>query len=163
MHRGPDGAKTLCNACGMRLQKNKLQLWRTDTGLSAIKKEGAVPANKPLPCYTRKNRCRKRPARMGRRSSSKGTRNVEDQQNGLFFFDDFIDDYEDPFKRLLKLDGPSDVSMPTSFSPVSVMDSESLWSDAIDDGCPYTERFSDRSTTDIHVEELLASSTETLY
>lgn len=45
---GPDGPKTLCNACGVRYKKGKLVLYKDDEGnLTAIKRENAVPVHVP--------------------------------------------------------------------------------------------------------------------
>lgn len=45
---GPDGPKTLCNACGVRYKKGKLVLYKDDDGnLTAVKRENAVPVHIP--------------------------------------------------------------------------------------------------------------------
>lgn len=47
---GPDGAKTLCNACGVRFKKGKLILYRNDAGnLTAIKQTDSEPVVVPPP------------------------------------------------------------------------------------------------------------------
>lgn len=45
---GPDGPKTLCNACGVRYKKGKLVLYKDDLGnLTAIKRSDALPFHVP--------------------------------------------------------------------------------------------------------------------
>eukprot|EP00177_Eucheuma_denticulatum_P001670 GFKZ01003005.1.p1 GENE.GFKZ01003005.1~~GFKZ01003005.1.p1 ORF type:complete len:425 (-),score=61.65 GFKZ01003005.1:1164-2438(-) len=45
---GPDGPKTLCNACGVRYKKGKLVLYKDDNGnLTAVKREDASPVHVP--------------------------------------------------------------------------------------------------------------------
>lgn len=45
---GPDGPKTLCNACGVRYKKGKLALYKDKDGnLTAVKTENAVPVVVP--------------------------------------------------------------------------------------------------------------------
>lgn len=47
---GPDGPKTLCNACGVRFKKGKLVLYKDDAGkLTAIKRLDSVPVHVPPP------------------------------------------------------------------------------------------------------------------
>lgn len=47
---GPDGPKTLCNACGVRFKKGKLILYKDQDGnLTAIKRENSVPVHIPPP------------------------------------------------------------------------------------------------------------------
>lgn len=47
---GPDGAKTLCNACGVRFKKGKLVLYRTAAGeLTAVKQPDSAPVVVPPP------------------------------------------------------------------------------------------------------------------
>lgn len=46
---GPDGPKTLCNACGVRYKKGKLVLFRDAAGnLTAVKRENEAPVHFPL-------------------------------------------------------------------------------------------------------------------
>lgn len=45
---GPDGPKTLCNACGVRFKKGKLALYKDENGnITAIKSENALPVVVP--------------------------------------------------------------------------------------------------------------------
>lgn len=45
---GPDGPKTLCNACGVRFKKGKLVLYKDDAGnLTAIKRHDSLPVHVP--------------------------------------------------------------------------------------------------------------------
>lgn len=45
---GPDGPKTLCNACGVRFKKGKLALYKDESGnLTAVKSENALPVVVP--------------------------------------------------------------------------------------------------------------------
>jgi len=45
---GPDGPKTLCNACGVRYKKGKLALYKNKDGkLTAVKSEHALPVHIP--------------------------------------------------------------------------------------------------------------------
>lgn len=47
---GPDGPKTLCNACGVRFKKGKLVLYKDDAGkLTAIKRLDSLPVHIPPP------------------------------------------------------------------------------------------------------------------
>lgn len=47
---GPDGPKTLCNACGVRFKKGKLVLYKDDAGkLTAIKRLDSLPVHVPPP------------------------------------------------------------------------------------------------------------------
>lgn len=47
---GPDGPKTLCNACGVRYKKGKLALYRDASGnLTAVKTDDALPVVVPPP------------------------------------------------------------------------------------------------------------------
>ena len=158
MHRGPDGTKTLCNACGMRLQKGKLQLYRSAKGLTAIKSEGAVPANIPLPCFTRESRPRKRTrTRSASRQIRKKRRSAKNKALAALLWDTLIDDFEDPLAALVKLEAEQDAVVPMSFSPASSMDIDFPWDDpAMDETSPYTDRFSDRNIQDIHLEEMHA-------
>lgn len=45
---GPDGPKTLCNACGVRFKKGKLLLYRDENGkVTAIKRDDSPPFHIP--------------------------------------------------------------------------------------------------------------------
>lgn len=47
---GPDGPKTLCNACGVRFKKGKLILYKDDNGnLTAVKRQDSLPVHVPPP------------------------------------------------------------------------------------------------------------------
>lgn len=47
---GPDGPKSLCNACGVRFKKGKLILYKDDDGnLTAIKRQDSLPVHVPPP------------------------------------------------------------------------------------------------------------------
>lgn len=45
---GPDGPKTLCNACGVRYKKGKLVLYKNSAGdITAVKRDDAPPVHVP--------------------------------------------------------------------------------------------------------------------
>lgn len=47
---GPDGPRSLCNACGVRFKKGKLILYKDDDGnLTAVKRQDALPVHVPPP------------------------------------------------------------------------------------------------------------------
>ncbi|CAN8071257.1 unnamed protein product [Agarophyton chilense] len=54
---GPDGPKTLCNACGVRYKKGKLLLFKDDHGnLTAVQRRDAVPFHIPPPSSKKASR-----------------------------------------------------------------------------------------------------------
>lgn len=47
---GPDGPKSLCNACGVRYKKGKLVLYKDEEGkLTAVKRQDSLPVHVPPP------------------------------------------------------------------------------------------------------------------
>eukprot|EP00172_Hildenbrandia_rubra_P004051 Plantae.Rhodophyta-Hildenbrandia_rubra.ctg7468.p1 GENE.Plantae.Rhodophyta-Hildenbrandia_rubra.ctg7468~~Plantae.Rhodophyta-Hildenbrandia_rubra.ctg7468.p1 ORF type:complete len:246 (-),score=33.68 Plantae.Rhodophyta-Hildenbrandia_rubra.ctg7468:1157-1894(-) len=115
---GPDGPRSLCNRCGVRKSKGKMQLYRNIEGrVTCIKSPGAVPINNPLPVSPRKRRDHKSRKKVNRKVTSTSS------------FDQSSEESSSSKSTHTQPEEKSSLHENTNASPISVAMADKLYQD----------------------------------